>query len=96
LTKPVANIAASIRQRLLNLARERQEDFGLAANFAANEGLKRKGAIVPTLYYCLDLPTVEHILNAGEEFFRHDGPVKAAHWFIEGVRLHKPDVYFLP
>jgi Nucleotidyl transferase AbiEii toxin, Type IV TA system len=29
LTKPIANIAASIHQRLLNLARERQEDFGL-------------------------------------------------------------------
>ena len=27
--KPVANMAASVRQRLLNLARERREDFGL-------------------------------------------------------------------
>ncbi len=29
LNKPVANMAASVRQRLLNLARERREDFGL-------------------------------------------------------------------
>jgi hypothetical protein len=29
LKKPIANVAASIRQRLLNLARERKEDFGL-------------------------------------------------------------------
>jgi hypothetical protein len=29
LRKPVVNIAASVRQRLLNLARERKEDFGL-------------------------------------------------------------------
>ena len=27
--KPLANVAASIRQRLLNVARERKEDFGL-------------------------------------------------------------------
>lgn len=27
--KPIANLAASIRQRLLNVARERKEDFGL-------------------------------------------------------------------
>lgn len=27
--KPVANMAASVRQRLLNLSRERKEDFGL-------------------------------------------------------------------
>jgi hypothetical protein len=29
LKKPIANVAASIRQRLLNVARERKEDFGL-------------------------------------------------------------------
>jgi len=29
LNKPVVNMAASVRQRLLNLARERKEDFGL-------------------------------------------------------------------
>lgn len=29
LKKPLANVAASIRQRLLNVARERKEDFGL-------------------------------------------------------------------
>jgi len=29
LKRPIANMAASVRQRLLNLARERQEDFGL-------------------------------------------------------------------
>jgi len=29
LKKPIANLAASIRQRLLNIARERKEDFGL-------------------------------------------------------------------
>lgn len=29
MTKPIVNIAASVRQRLLNLARERKEDFGL-------------------------------------------------------------------
>lgn len=29
LNKPVVNMAASVRQRLLNLARERREDFGL-------------------------------------------------------------------
>jgi len=28
-TKPIANMGASVRQRLLNLARERKEDFGL-------------------------------------------------------------------
>jgi len=28
-SKPIANMAASVRQRLLNLARERKEDFGL-------------------------------------------------------------------
>ncbi len=27
--RPVANMAASVRQRLLNLSRERKEDFGL-------------------------------------------------------------------
>ena len=27
--KPVANLAASVRQRLLNLATERKQDFGL-------------------------------------------------------------------
>jgi hypothetical protein len=29
MSKPVVNVAASIRQRLLNLSRERKEDFGL-------------------------------------------------------------------
>lgn len=29
MTKPIVNVAASVRQRLLNLARERKEDFGL-------------------------------------------------------------------
>ena len=29
MNKPIDNLAASIRQRLLNLARERKEDFGL-------------------------------------------------------------------
>jgi len=29
LNKPIVNVAASVRQRLLNLARERKEDFGL-------------------------------------------------------------------
>jgi Nucleotidyl transferase AbiEii toxin, Type IV TA system len=29
LNKPIVNLAASVRQRLLNLARERKEDFGL-------------------------------------------------------------------
>jgi len=29
LKKPIANMAASVRQRLLNVARERKEDFGL-------------------------------------------------------------------
>ena len=29
LNKPIVNMAASVRQRLLNLARERKEDFGL-------------------------------------------------------------------
>lgn len=29
MNKPIANMAASVRQRLLNLARERKEDFGL-------------------------------------------------------------------
>ena len=29
MTKDVKNVAASVRQRLLNLARERNEDFGL-------------------------------------------------------------------
>ena len=29
MNKPVANLAASVRQRLLNLARQRKEDFGL-------------------------------------------------------------------
>jgi hypothetical protein len=29
MSKPVTNISASVRQRLLNLARDRKEDFGL-------------------------------------------------------------------
>jgi hypothetical protein len=29
MSKPVTNVAASVRQRLLNLARDRKEDFGL-------------------------------------------------------------------
>lgn len=29
MNKPIVNMAASVRQRLLNLARERKEDFGL-------------------------------------------------------------------
>ncbi|MBZ5631451.1 MAG: nucleotidyl transferase AbiEii/AbiGii toxin family protein [Acidobacteriia bacterium] len=29
MTKPIVNMAASVRERLLNLARERKEDFGL-------------------------------------------------------------------
>jgi hypothetical protein len=39
LSKPVTNVAASVRQRLLNLARERKEDFGLLLTKYALERL---------------------------------------------------------
>src|ERR1700678_2883016 len=39
MSKPVVNIAASVRQRLLNLARERKEDFGLLLTKYALERL---------------------------------------------------------
>ena len=39
MSKPVTNIAASVRQRLLNLARERKEDFGLLLTKYALERL---------------------------------------------------------
>lgn len=38
MSKPIANVAASVRQRLLNLAREQKEDFGLVLT---KYGLKR-------------------------------------------------------
>lgn len=39
MSKPVINVAASVRQRLLNLARERKEDFGLLLTKYALERL---------------------------------------------------------
>ena len=39
MSKPVTNVAASVRQRLLNLARERKEDFGLLLTKYALERL---------------------------------------------------------
>ena len=39
MSKPVTNVAASVRQRLLNLARERNEDFGLLLTKYALERL---------------------------------------------------------
>ena len=39
MSKPVTNIAASVRQRLLNLARDRNEDFGLLLTKYALERL---------------------------------------------------------
>lgn len=39
MSKPVTNMAASVRQRLLNLARERKEDFGLLLTKYALERL---------------------------------------------------------
>jgi hypothetical protein len=39
MSKPVVNIAASVRQRLLNLARARKEDFGLLLTKYALERL---------------------------------------------------------
>lgn len=39
MTKPVINVAASVRQRLLNLARDRNEDFGLLLTKYALERL---------------------------------------------------------
>jgi len=39
LSKPVTNIAASVRQRLLNLARESKQDFGLLLTKYALERL---------------------------------------------------------
>jgi hypothetical protein len=39
MSKPVTNVAASVRQRLLNLARYRQEDFGLLLTKYALERL---------------------------------------------------------
>jgi len=43
-TKDVKNVAASVRQRLLNLARERNEDFGLVlTKYALERMLYRFG-----------------------------------------------------
>jgi hypothetical protein len=39
LSKPVTNVAASVRQRLLNLARESKQDFGLLLTKYALERL---------------------------------------------------------
>ena len=39
MTKEIKNVAASVRQRLLNLARERNEDFGLVLTKYALERL---------------------------------------------------------
>ena len=39
MSKPVTNVAASVRQRLLNLARDRKEDFGLLLTKYALERL---------------------------------------------------------
>lgn len=39
MSRPVTNMAASVRQRLLNLARERKEDFGLLLTKDALERL---------------------------------------------------------
>jgi hypothetical protein len=39
MSKPVTNVSACVRQRLLNLARDRKEDFGLLLTKYALERL---------------------------------------------------------
>ena len=39
MSKPVTDVSASVRQRLLNLARDRKEDFGLLLTKYALERL---------------------------------------------------------
>ncbi|MDD3927048.1 MAG: nucleotidyl transferase AbiEii/AbiGii toxin family protein [bacterium] len=59
-SKPVRNVAASVRQRLLNYARERNEDFGLVlTNYAIERLLVRLG----------ESPYVEQFILKGAQVF---------------------------
>lgn len=57
--KSVANLPASVRQRLLNLATERKQDFGLVLTHYALE----------RLLYRLRVSPATHLLLAGTELF---------------------------
>jgi len=58
--KPVTDIAASVRQRLLNLARQRNEDFGLIMSRYATERL---------LYRLAESPYADEFILKGAQLF---------------------------